>query len=45
LKEATAIAVATAREFLTTAEYSRSVLFACFSADALAAYRNAGVAD
>ena len=43
LDAATRIAVATVQEFLVTAESVREVVFACFSAEVLSAYRNAGV--
>ena len=45
LKEATTIAVSAAREFLPNAKHLTSVLFACFSAEALTAYREAGISD
>lgn len=44
-EEATRIAVTTVRAFAPEAETLRLVHFACFSDDALAAYRRAGIAD
>ena len=44
LGPATAIAVAEAQRFLTTAGRVREVVFACFGPEALAGYRAAGVA-
>ena len=43
LQPATEIAVATVREVLETRSSVEHVIFACFSADVLRAYRNAGL--
>jgi O-acetyl-ADP-ribose deacetylase (regulator of RNase III) len=43
LQPATEIAVATVREVLETGSSVEHVIFACFSADVLRAYRNAGL--
>jgi O-acetyl-ADP-ribose deacetylase (regulator of RNase III) len=45
LREATEIAVETVRRFLEEARSVREVIFACFSDEALAEYRRAGVAE